>query len=192
MHSLQNRCHQLHFSYLSSLSSKLVFLSYGIHVWSSTAIEKFSVVSPCLFTVNHIMLPSSIFSTLSHFSLSPCETVCWILASLPSLLLTVPELFLCIVSFLVSLFVYHGFAFWLWFLLNSPEHSSDCCLLYTLLEVGKLLWFAFINCKVCSGIQKFGFGPMRQTCFHSHSSWCREHSEQGRKHSCTLSKVHEC
>lgn len=82
MHSLQNRCHQLHFSYLSSMSSKLVFLSYDIHVWSSTTIEKFSVVPPCLLTVNHIMLPTPIFSTLSHSSLSPWETACWILTSL--------------------------------------------------------------------------------------------------------------
>lgn len=105
--SLQNRCHQLHFSYLSSTSSKLVFLSYDIHVWSSTAIEKFNVVSPCLFTVNHIMLPTPIFSTLSHYS--PCETVCWILASLlpwdPQALPCQSFSLHCI--FLFSLFIYH-------------------------------------------------------------------------------------
>lgn len=83
MHSLQNRSHQLHVSYLSSVSSKLVFLSYDIHVWSSTAIERFNVVSLCLFTVNHIMLPTPIFPILSHYSPSPCETVWWILASRP-------------------------------------------------------------------------------------------------------------
>lgn len=69
VHSLQNRSHRLHFSYLSSVSSKSVFLSYDIHVWSSTAIERFNVVSPCLFSVNHIMLPTPIFSTFSHYSL---------------------------------------------------------------------------------------------------------------------------
>lgn len=52
--------------------------------------------------------------------LNPCLP-----AALVSLRLTVPELFLCIVSFLVSLFIYHQFAFWLWFLLNSPVCSSE-------------------------------------------------------------------
>lgn len=131
---------------------------------------------------------------LSHYSLSPWETVCWILASL---LPWYPCVLLCH-SFSFALYHFWSlsslitlFAFWLWFLLNFPVHSSDCCLVYTLLDAGKLLRLAFINFKVCSEIHNFGSGPMRQTCFHSHSSWCREHSEQSKKCNCTLSKVCE-
>lgn len=113
MHSLQNRCHQLHLSYLSSMSSKLVFLSYDIHVWSSTAIEKFSVVSHvCSLSITSCYLlqysPPLVTTLLLH------EKQC--AESWPPCCLGIPAsycatAFLCIVSFLVSLFIYHRFAF---------------------------------------------------------------------------------
>lgn len=140
MHSPQNTgLHKLHFPYLSSV----IFLSCNIHVWSSHCNGEVQWQIALFFTANHIMLPTPIFSIPSHVSASPCERVCWILSfllyhftdTLVFLCLTVPELFLCIVLFLVSLFIYHRFGFWFWdcFLLNSPVLSSDCSSVYTFL-----------------------------------------------------------
>lgn len=69
------------------LISQLSVFNTGLSVlWHSCLVfhsaERFNVVSPCLFTVNHIMLPTPNFPTFSHYSSSPWETVCWILASL--------------------------------------------------------------------------------------------------------------
>ena len=144
MHSLQNmRLHKLHFPYLSSVSSDWSFCHVTFMFGPPAAAERFSDISPCLFTANHIMLPTPIFSIPTHVSPPPCETVPWILsfllyrsaAALASLCLTVPELFPCIVLFLVSLFIYHEFAFWFWdwVLLNSPVFTSDCSSVYAFL-----------------------------------------------------------
>lgn len=75
MHSLQNRSHQLHFSYLSSVSSKLVFLSYDIHVWSSTAIERFNVVSLCSLSITscYLLLYSSSLATVLLLHVKQCD-----------------------------------------------------------------------------------------------------------------------
>lgn len=174
--------HKLHFPYLSLCLQNWSFCHVAFMFGPPTATEKFNGVSPCLFTANHIMLPTPVFSIHSHTSPSPWEIMHWILsfllycstAALVSLCFKRASAFRlhCIISGLcLHLSLVCILTLKLVFIeLSCPP--SDCSSMYAFLYIDKLLWFAFINYKIRREIQKFGFGTTRQACSHSHSSWC--------------------